>query len=306
MENNPNDPKEKRNNYKVLIIAFIAILLIINGVKFYLDYQKDQEQEAKIANIEAERDETLNKLESISNELDMKIEEINKLGGDVEELRKAREQLEMEKEQLRKAAYIEAGKLKEKVRGYEILLNKQDEEIARLKLVNEELLSENTNLKTERVQLSDSISNLSQTREKLNQKVALAARLEAENIKVYAVNSRGKERDDGEYKNRHIEQLKVQFNLAKNAVAPIEGKDIRIRIIEPNGEVIFDVAKGSGTFMTEGKELFFTANQEILFDNTGQQLTFLYEKGSDYKEGVHTVEIFADDYLIGTQTFTVK
>lgn len=305
MENKPNEPKEKKNNYKVLIIAFIAILLIINGVKFYLDYQKDQEQEAQIANIEAERDETLNKLESISNELDMKIEEINKLGGDVEELRKAREQLEVEKEQLRKAAYIEAGKLKEKVQGYETLLKQQDQEIARLKVVNQELLSENTGLKTQRIQLSDSISTLTQTKRQLDQKVALASQLKAENIKVFAVNKRDKERE-GEFRNRQIEQLKVEFNLAKNNVAPIEGKDIKIRIIEPEGEVIFDVAKGSGTFMNEGKEMFYTANQEILFDNTGQMLTFYYEKGSDYKEGMHTVEIYADDYLIGSETFNVK
>lgn len=305
MDNRPNEPKDKKNNYKVLIIAFIAILLIVNGVKFYLDYQKDKEQEAKIANVEAERDETLNKLESISNELDMKIEEINKLGGDVEELRKVRAELEKEKEQIRKAAYIEAGKLKQKLQGYETLLKKQDAEIARLKVINEELLSENTGLKTEKIKLSDSLSTLNKTRQKLGQKVALASRLKAENIKVYALNKREKERE-GEFRNRQIEQLKVQFNLAENNVAPIEGKDIKIRIVGPEGDVLFDVAKGSGTFMVDGEEKFYTANQEILFDNTQQQLTFIYDKESDYKEGKHIVEIYADDYIIGQGTFTVK
>ena len=305
MDNKTNEQKDKKSNYKVLIIAFIAILLIINGVKFYLDYQKDKEQEAKIANVEAERDETLNRLESISNELDMKIEEINKLGGDVEELRRVREELETEKEQIRKAAYIEAGRLKSKVQGYETLLKKQDEEIARLKVVNEELLSENTGLKTEKIKLSDSLTTLTKTQQKLGQKVAIASRLKAENVKVFALNKREKERE-GEFRNRQIEQLKVQFNLAENNVAPIEGKDIKIRIVGPEGDVLFDVARGSGTFMNEGEEKFFTANQEILFDNTRQQLTFVYEKGSDYKEGKHTVEIYADDYKIGSGTFTVK
>src|SRR5690554_34954 len=305
MDSKPRESKDKKSNYKVLIIAFFAILLIINGVKFYLDHQKDKEQEAKIANVEAERDETLNKLESISNELDMKIEEINKLGGDVEELRKIRSELEAEKEQIRRAAYIEAGRLKEKVQGYEVLLKKQDEEIARLKIVNEELLSENTGLKTEKIKLSDSLSNLQRTKEKLGEKVALASRLKAENIKIFALNKRERERE-GEFRNRQIEQLKVQFNLAENNVAPIEGKDIKIRIVGPEGDVLFDVARGSGTFMADGEEKFYTANQEILFDNTRQELVFIYDKGSDYNIGKHTVEIYADNYKIGEGSFIVK
>ena len=96
------------------------------------------------------------------------------------------------------------------------------------------------------------------------------------------------------------------FNLADNSVAPIEGKDIRIRIIEPEGNVLFDVAHGSGTFMVKDREEFYTAGQDILFDNTMQQITFLYDKGSEYITGDHIVEIYADEDLIGRKSFTVK
>ena len=89
-------------------------------------------------------------------------------------------------------------------------------------------------------------------------------------------------------------------------VAPIEGKKILIRIIDENNQVIFDVAKGSGTFIVEGKEEFYTAAQEILFDNTKQKLIFYYEKGSEYAEGNYQVEIFTDGYKMGTTPFTVK
>ncbi len=305
MNEGPQDKKDKKNNRNILIIAFLAILLIINGVKFYIDYQKDQEQEAEITSKNVELEETMNKLESISNELDLKIEEIKKLGGDVEELRKVKEELEIEKEQLRKSSNAQIANFRTKLAGYESLLKKQDVEIARLRLVNEELLTENTGLKTQTNLLSDSISAISQTRNQLAQKVQVASQLKAENIKISALNARGKERE-GEFRNRQIEKLKVDFNLAENKVAPIEGKDIKIRVIDPEGNVLFDVATGSGTFMHNGKENFYTANQEILFDNTRQQLSFLYEKGSDYVKGKHMVEIFADDYMIGTQTFTVK
>ncbi|CAN5287910.1 hypothetical protein BH23BAC1_BH23BAC1_36880 [soil metagenome] len=304
MNERPEETK-KKNNRNILIIAFLAILVIINGVKFYIDYQKDQEQQAEIASKNTELEETYNKLESISNELDLKIEEIKKLGGDVEELTQARNELEKEKEQLRKSNNATIASLRSKVSGYEELLKKQDAEIARLKLFNEELLAENTQIKTEKVQLSDSISQLSRTRKQLAQKVEVASQLKAENIMVQALNNRGKARED-EFRNRQLDKLRVEFSLADNKVAPIEGKDIKIRIIDPEGNTLFDVATGAGTFMYNGKEEFYTANQEILFDNTRQKLAFEYDKGGDYAKGTHNVEIFADNYLIGKKSFTVK
>jgi cell division protein ZapB len=129
--------------------------------------------------------------------------------------------------------------------------------------------------------------------------------LKAENLRIVAVNDRGKERESP-FKNRQLGKLKVEFNIAENNVAPIEGKKIMIRIIDENGQVIFDVARGSGTFIYNGKEEFYTASQEILFDNTKQKLSYLYEKGSDYTSGSYTLEIYCDDYKMGTGQFVVK
>ena len=303
-----NESEKKRNNKLGLIIAFLAILVIIQGVKWYLDHQKKNELKTELSNRSAELEETYNKLESVSNELQLKIEEISKLGGDVEELRIAKEELEAERDKLHESSDVGWARLyqiRDKVEGYETLLREKEAEIQKLQAINEELLTENTDLKVTQNELSDSIQNLAKTSEELGEKVALASTLKAENIRISAVNQRGRERE-GEFRNRHIESLKVGFNLAENNVAPIEGKDIRIRIIEPEGTVLFDVANGAGTFMIEGREEFFTATQEILFDNTRQQITFLYDKGSEYKLGDHTVEIYANQDLIGRKSFTVK
>ena len=79
-----------------------------------------------------------------------------------------------------------------------------------------------------------------------------------------------------------------------------------IRIIDENGQVLFDVTRGSGTFIYNGKEEFYTAAQEVLFDNTRQKLAFIYEKGSEYAEGAYTLEIYTDDYMIGRGEFVVR
>jgi hypothetical protein len=167
------------------------------------------------------------------------------------------------------------------------------------------LLTENKTLKTQKNVLGDSINRLSQSKEELATKVEIASQLKAENVKIVAVNDRGRERDSP-FKNRQVGKLKIVFNIAENNVAPIEGKQVMVRIIDDNNQVLFDVSKGSGTFIYNGKEEFYTASQEILFDNTKQKLTYLYDKGSDYDSGNYTLEIYTDGYLMGTGKFVVK
>lgn len=308
MAENTQESSKSNKNKRTIMIAIIVLLLIGNGVYYYLDYREKQELKAEISHKNNELLETYDKLNTISNELDEKIREIEELGGDVTELQQAKAELEAEKEQLTRSASIAQrryNEINEKVQGFQTLLKQKDQELTKLRALSDSLYAENTTLKTQQNKLADSLNQINRNRAQLQEKVAVASRLKAENIKVLALNKRGKERE-GEFRDRHVEQLKVQFNLADNPVSAIESKDIMLRIIDPNGNVLFDVATGSGTMMIDDREEFYTARQEILFDNTRQELAFLYEKDSDYESGIYNVQIYADGYMIGTETFKVK
>lgn len=308
MAENTQESGKSNKNKRTIMIAIIVLLLIGNGVYYYMDYREKQELKAEISHKNNELLETYDKLNTISNELDEKIREIEELGGDVTELQQAKAELEAEKEQLTRSASIAQrryNEINEKVQGFQVLLKQKDQELTKLRALSDSLYAENTTLKTNQNKLADSLNQLSRNKAELQEKVDVASRLKAENIKVMAVNKRGKERE-GEFRDRHVEQLKVQFNLADNPVSAIESKDIMLRIIDPNGNVLFDVATGSGTMMIDSREEFYTAKQEILFDNTRQQLAFMYEKDSDYESGIYNVQIYADGYIIGDETFKVK
>lgn len=302
--NQPAEPK-KSNSKAGFIIAFLSIVVIIQGVKIYLDFKDKAEITEQKANVEEDLAGTMQRLKEIQIELDQKITEIQKLGGDITDLQKAKGEVDAQLKRNVAKSSKAIKELKDRVQGYEELLKIKDEEIEKLKSVNKELFTENKQLKTQKNVLHDSINRLATKKDELATKVAIASQLKAENISVMAVNSRGKERESP-FKNRQLEKLKVEFNLAENKVAPVEGKKIIIRVIDENGQVIFDVAKGSGTFMLNNKEEFYTAQQEILFDNTRQKLTFFYTKGSDYATGNYSVEIYTDDYLMGAVQFVVK
>ncbi len=298
-------PEPKKGNKATIFIALLLIIILVQSVKIYLDYQDKVEVKEQLATTEEDLASTMQKLNDIQTELNQKITEIEKLGGDVKELQKAKAEVELELKRNNKRSAKALQELKDRVEGYQELLKLKDQEIEKLQNVNTQLFSENKNLKTKQNKLSDSIVNLSKNKDELATKVAIASQLKAENILIKGVSNKGKERDSP-FKNRQFQKLKVDFNLADNKVAPIEGKKVIIRIIDENGQVIFDVARGSGTFIINGKEEFYTAAQEILFDNTRQKLSYLYEKGTEYVAGKYSVEIFTDSYKIGSGQFEVK
>lgn len=295
----------KKSNRASIIIAIMAVVIIVQFVKIYLDSQEKQEITGQLTTTEQELATTMQQLTEIKAELDSKIAEVQKLGGDISDLQKAKEEIETELRRKIRANGKEIKALKDRVEGYELLLKNKDEEIEKLKSVNKGLLTENRTLKTEKNELGDSLNRLSQTKEELASKVAIASQLKAENIRIVALNDRGKERESP-FRGRQVDKLKVEFNIAENEVAPIEGKKIIIRILDENGQVIFDVARGSGTFIFEGREEFYTSAQEILFDNTKQKLSFVYEKGSEYAAGNYRLEVYTDGYLMGKGNFIVK
>lgn len=300
----PEAPKKSNQKYAI-IIAVLSIIIIVQFVSSYFNKQERDQLRVEKSSTEEQLATTMHRLDEISAELDQRIAEIQRLGGDISELTKAKEEIETELKRTRRANGQVIKELKDKVEGYELLLKNKDEEIEKLKNVNKELLTENTTLKVQKSKLGDSINRLTQTKEELASKVTLASQLKAENVRIVAVNDKGKERESP-FRNRQVGNIKIEFNLAENNVAPIEGKKIMIRIVDQNGQVLFDVARGSGTFMYNSKEEFYTASQEILFDNTRQKLTYLYDKGSDYAPGTYTLEIYCDDYKMGSGQFSVK
>jgi regulator of replication initiation timing len=299
-ENEKKGPTKKKYR-RDIIIAVILVLVLVQAVNLFIKMRSDKAYNAEIEKAKEE-------ITILEHEVNQRMVEIESLGGDVEDLKAVVAELEDEKEKLitnRKYSDRQIASLRDKVEGFQELLVIKDKEIEELKTVNQELVTENIELKTEKNELTANLNEEIQNRVGLEEQIDIVSKLKAENIEIYALNSRGKSRED-EFKARFIDKIRVEFNIAENEVAPIEGKDIMIRIVGPDDNVLFDVASGSGTFMFNGKEEFYTAKQEILFDNTRQKLSFDYDKGSAYVPGQYALQVYTDDYLMGEKEFMVK
>ena len=308
---------QPKNNSRSYLLAALLILAALNVLLLYFYYQERQDNKTKDATIAVKTEEVLlakTKLDSISAQLDAKIAEIQKLGGSVDSLMKVKEQLEKDKRELRNVSAFDSKKYNQKIRNYESLLAEKDAEIARLKeengiltVRNDSLSQENTTLKTERQSLSDSVTVVSSKNKELAEKVTIAAALRAETITVDAINKRGKEKDGGSYKAKRIDKIKVSVRLAPNGLAKQEEKTLYMRILDPSGAVISDMATGSGEFTYNDQGMIYTAMQRFTFDNSRQQVDFIYGRGSQrFNEGRHTIEIYCEGFRIGEGEFTVK
>ena len=296
-----SEPQPPKNNIlKIgMALAMIAVALLV--------YFIQDEQQQNLLKEEALTAAFL-QLDSLSNELDERILTISQLGGEIDTLVGIKQRLEEEKmyflnkDQRQK---ITLGTLRDKVEGYRELLLIKDEEINQLTQINEHLTTENIELKNEKQVLNQSINDIKIEKNDLNQKVKLLSKLKIENFIIVAVDAKGKNRSNS-FRKKHINQLQINFVLSENEVAPIEGKKFWIRVVAPDNNVYYDVNMGSGSFTFLNRELFYTAQKEILYDRSQQRVVVYYEKGSPYLIGPHTVEVYTDNYLVGSASFIVK
>ena len=298
-----SEPQLPKKNNKALKIGMTLALMAIALLAYFIQ----EEQQQNLLKEEALTAAFL-QMDSLSNELDKRILTISKLGGEIDTLVGIKQKLEEEKKYFLnrdQRQKIKLGTLRDKVEGYRQLLLIKDEEINQLTQINEQLTTENIELKNETQVLNQSINNIKLEKKDLNQKVQLLSRLKIEDFIIAAIDVKGKERLYS-FRKKYIKQLQITFVLSENEVAPIEGKKLWIRVVTPDNNVYYDVNMGSGSFTFLGRELFYTAQKEILYDRSQQKVVVYYEKGSPYLIGPHTVEVYTDDYLVGSGNFIVK
>ncbi|MFC5411290.1 hypothetical protein ACFPMF_18355 [Larkinella bovis] len=312
MENN----KPRANG---ALVAALVIMTILAGVSSYLLYEQKEvgkNQEATIASRVEELATTRTRLDSISTALDAKIAEVKKLGGDITDLERVKADLERDKANLRKGQRISIAKYEAKIKQYEAYLVEKDTLIAQLRNENQLLVTNNqtladanTTLQTEKQSLQDSVSTIATVNKDLSEKVTRAAALKAQNVRVFALNAKGKQRDatEDEVKSKRVDKLKVVYTLPENPLTKQEEKEVYVRVLDPSGAVVSDMANGSGTFQVNGEEQIYTVKQTVPFTNNNQNVELTYNRGTvPYKPGKYTIEFYSEGFRIGEGSFAIK
>jgi hypothetical protein len=316
-----NESSLKRRVTLLTIVVFLLLGWIAADKLGLLDGFMQPSQAEFVENAQV-------KLDSVAEQLNLRLVQIKKLGGKVSELEKAKAQILGDQKHL---SDIDPAEFQKKLSYYLHLLGQKDAEIKKLKKENVVLILRNDSLSREAQILKVGLVNIQKALEdssktfglkerelseksrvleirnkELSEKVSAAAALRAEGVNVYNISTRGKESAINNQKAKKVDKIRVMFHLQENTLANKEIKTVFLRIIEPTGTTISDYNLGSGTFDFKSRELTFTSRQRIFYENNHQSVEFIYSRPNGFKAGKHEIELYAEGYLIGLGTFEVR
>jgi cell division protein ZapB len=301
----------KNDKKTPFFIVALVVLALVNIILVYLMMQNKQESIDKDAFIDKQRvelEETGSKLDSVYRELDIKIAEAKKMNRDYQALLDIQEQLKADIVNAKKSkADIEklVREYDAKIKNYEALLAQKEGEIKNLQGENKELSKEVIKSKTEKTKLADSISNIQKQKQELEATVAKASVLKSEALKIEGIDGKNRVDDDGRFKAKNLERLKVSVKLFENNAAKVGSKEMYMRIIEPSGAVM--VGADGGRFKdANGKDMNYTTVQTFLFDNVNRNVVLIFRKGNQFQKGTHIVELYCEGSLVGKGSFDVN
>ena len=202
--------------------------------------------------------------------------------------------------QVKSSNAAEITRLKKELKTVREVMRSYIVQIDSLNRLNEALVTENKAVKEKYTEATRQITSLAEEKKTLNEKVALAAQLDATNISVQAKNKRGKTIE----KAKNVKKIAVSFTIVKNITAQTGERIIYIRIAQPGNEILSKSA--SDTFTYENRELQYSIKKYIEYTGEEQEVTAYWDVEEFLQAGTYNVYIFADGTMIGESSFKLK
>jgi hypothetical protein len=202
--------------------------------------------------------------------------------------------------QVKTSNAAEIMRLKKELKTVRAVLRSYVIQIDSLNKINEALTTENKEVKKKYSEATRQINTLAKEKKTLNEKVTLAAQLDATNIIVQPKNKRGKNAK----KIKDTKKIAVSFTLVKNITAQTGERTLYIRIAKPDNEVLSKSA--SDTFSYENRSLAYSIKKYIEYTGEEQTVTVYWDVEEYLPAGTYNVYIFADGTMIGQQSFNMK
>jgi cell division protein FtsL len=173
-------------------------------------------------------------------------------------------------------------------------------QIDSLNHLNQKLEKENKIVKSKYQEAEKTASQLKKDKEELTHQVTLASKLDAVGISVKTLNSKGKETS----KIKKIEHIQINFLIAKNITANPGERNVYVRIIKPDNDVL--IKNRNDVFTYEDSEINYSIKKLIAYENEETTVDMYWQVKEFLEPGTYKVEIFADGDMIGKKSFSIE
>lgn len=173
-------------------------------------------------------------------------------------------------------------------------------QIDSLNIKNQELMAMNKQLRNTELRLETEKKQLEEDKSQLEEIKDLATTLQVSQIDLVLLNKRDKKTE----RIRSTVKVRVDFVLRANNVAAAGEKQIFLRLIRPDQVVL-----GSPELdMIEynGEQLPASASRVINYENEDLPVSIFWTNDGEIVPGEHTVELYAENKLVGSSSFVLK
>ena len=287
-----------KKNSVIALIIILALALI--GVSFLLFRSHATNQEMQQL-FEVEKEEMENEYSNFANQYDELQIKINNdsLYEKLEQEKIKTQRLLEELRQVKSTNAAEIMRLRKELKTVRAVMRTYIIQIDSLNRLNQQLTTENQDVKKKYNEATRQITSLSEEKKNLNEKVTLASQLDATHIKVITKNSRGEETS----RIKKITRLEIRFTITKNITAKTGQRPIYVRITKPNQEVL--TKNAANTFAYENRNLTYSIQKFIEYTGEEQNVTVYWDVEEFLQAGTYRIDIFADGNLIGNGQFTL-
>lgn len=230
------------------------------------------------------------KLKVNNDSLEQKLEDQRiKIQQLVEELKQTK------KEDARKIASLK--KELETVRG---VLRYYVAQVDSLNAVNDKLMAENKQVKQDLKRANSERANLTKQNEKLNKIVDIASHLTASGMYAQALNKRQKKTTSL----KKTTTFALNFSVGANVTAETGERDLYVRILKPNEELLTNAR--SGKFNYDGSMIEFSTKKTIEYTGEEQPVTIYWTRNETLDPGTYKFEVYADGKSMGRCTLVME
>ncbi len=302
-----NSTKLKSKNFLTALIIYSIIITVLSIILAWMliDSQSFAEKESSAKTIAInEKDNLLHKLKNMEMEYDELSREYQDLDSLFTEEKSKIKALILEINNLKGSA--NTTKYQATVTELEKRLKEYVAKIDELKAKNETLTAQSVKTKNTLDSTLNKTIELTQKNQELSEKIKTGTALKAYDITCTALRIKSDKKEAPTSLAKKTQKVRTCFTLSENLFTTKGYKVIYIRIADPDGAIMTVASETSSYFTFKGKSLLFSEKLEIYYNNKSEDVCIDWSNTLVLRKGIYYVDVFIDDNLLGTSTFSLN
>lgn len=288
--------KDRRNNIIVIVLSVVLLAVVV------LFFMQRRDHSVILNEIKAEKDSIHYELTQIATSYDSLETENDTINEALFVAQAKVKDLLIEVEQTKKVSYSKISGYQKQVTTLRGIMRDFVVQIDSLNRRNEQLMTENREVKEQFKQSEQQNEQLSKEIQRQQQSLKRAAMLEARELSAVALNNRSKETRFA----KRAEKIRIYLVLGKNAASKRGAKKIYARIMRP--DQLLMVKSENDIFQFEDLKIQYSSVREVVYEGKDLPVTVWWDNINEPQlmPGEYIINLFADGNEIGETTLTIK